>query len=339
MTKVLRHALWPWWALQLATGAKSFVDNPLIGSRRLNEAGLHVARLKLAHAMARSRRRRLAKLIDPADRAAFDRDGFVIKSDFLPIDAFERLREQSRVYRGPAREMVQGDAITRRLALDPEALEAMPEARAFLDNAAFRGLVRYVGSYDSQPFCYIQTILARRFPGQRDPQLNLHADTFHPTVKAWFFLEDVALDDGPFTYVPGSHRLTPERIAWERRRSIDARDAERLTARGSFRVEAEELASLGLPEPQRFAVPANTLVVADTFGFHARGLAEHASTRVEIWAYGRRNPYLPWVGFDPLSVRGITERRIGWRWQLRDRYKKWVGQPWRSVGRKTAFEE
>ena len=339
MANVMRHALWPWWALQLATGAKSFVDNPLIGSRRLNEAGLHIARLKLAHAMAWSRRRRLAGLTEPADRAAFDRDGFVIKSDFLPAEVFEQLREQIRGYRGPAREMVQGDAITRRLALDPEALAAMPEVRAFLDNAVFRGLVRYVGSYDSQPLCYIQTILARRFPGQRDPQLSLHADTFHPTVKAWFFLEDVALDDGPFTYVPGSHRLTPERIAWEWRRSVDARNAERLTARGSFRIEADELASLHLPEPQRFAVPANTLVVADTFGFHARGAAERESTRVEIWAYGRRNPYLPWVGLDPMSLPGITERRIGWRWRLRDRYSRWIGQPWRNVGRKTAFEE
>jgi hypothetical protein len=336
---ILRHALWPWWAFQLATGAKSFVDNPLIGSRRLNEAGLHVARLKLAHRMAWARRHRLARLIDPADRAAFDRDGLVLKRDFLPPDAFQRLREQTGHYQGPAREMIQGDTITRRIALDPEALATMPDARRFLDDKRFRGLVRYVGSYDSQPLCYLQTILARRYPGAPDPQLHLHADTFHPTVKAWFFLDDVAEDDGPFTYVPGSHLLTPERIAWERRISLDACHAERLTARGSFRVTSAELPALNLPAPASFAVPANTLVVADTFGFHARGAANHASTRVEIWAYGRRNPYLPWAGLDPMSLPGITERRISWRWRFRDRYARWIGQPWRDVGRKTAFQD
>jgi hypothetical protein len=215
----------------------------------------------------------------------------------------------------------------------------VPEARHFLADKRFRGLVRYVGSYDSQPLCYIQTIFARRFPGQEDPQLHLHADTFHPTVKAWYFLSDVAEDDGPFTYVPGSHRLTPERIAWERRKSLDARYAERLTARGSFRIEPDELAGLNLPPAQSFAVPANTLVVADTFGFHARGRANHASTRVEIWAYGRRNPYLPWMGLDPMSLSGIAERRIGWRWRLRDRYARWIGQPWTDVGTAGAFEE
>lgn len=339
MSSLLRNALWPWWTLQLATGAKSFIDNPLIGSRRLNEAGLHVARLKLAHGMAWSRRRRLARLIDPADRAAFDRDGFVLKRDFLPPDLFTRLRDGIAAYRAPAREQQQGDAITRRISLDPAMLAAVPEARYFLDHPDFRGLARYVGSYDSQPLCYVQTILARRFRGQIDPQLHLHADTFHPTVKAWYFLNDVGEDDGPFTYVPGSHLLTPERIGWERDMSIDARNAERLTARGSFRIEREELAGLNLPEPKAFAVPANTLIVADTFGFHARGTAAHASTRVEIWAYGRRNPYVPWTGFDFMSLPGITERRIGWRWKLRDRYARWIGQPWQQVGQRTAFDE
>ncbi len=338
MAGMLRHALWPVWAAQLATGAKSFVDNPLIGSRRLNEVGLHVARLKLAHSMAWSRRRRLARLIDQADRAAFDRDGFVLRRNFLSADAFQRLGDQIRAYRGAAREMVQGDTITRRIALDPEALAAMPEARSVLDNGDFRGLVRYVGSYDSQPLCFIQTILAKRYPGAQDPQVHLHADTFHPTVKAWLFLEDVAIDDGPFAYVPGSHRLTPQRIAWEQRKSLDARHAERLTARGSFRIEPDELAGLDLPPAESFAVPANTLIVADTFGFHARGVANHASTRVEIWAYGRRNPYIPWAGMDLMSLPGVSERRIGWRMWLRDRYPRWLGQPWKDVGRKNAFE-
>ena len=60
---------------------------------------------------------------------------------------------------------------------------------------------------------------------------------------------------------------------------------------------------LGFGEPKAFAVPQNTLVVADTVGFHARGLSARPSVRVEIWAYGRRNPFLPWLGFDPAFAR------------------------------------
>ena len=72
----------------LATGAKSFRDNPVIGSPSLNQAGLHVARMRLAQRMAEGRRERMAALVSADDRAAFDRDGFILKHDFLPAPAF-----------------------------------------------------------------------------------------------------------------------------------------------------------------------------------------------------------------------------------------------------------
>ena len=332
---VLRLLLTPWWALRLASGDKAFGDNPILGSRRLNAAGLHVARIRLAHRMAWARRRRLAGLVGREDAAAFARDGYVCVRDFLPAEAFAALREQVMGFDGPAREMVQGDTITRRYALDPEALRAMPAVAWLLREPRWRGLVRYVGSYDAEPLTYIQTILAHRHDAPPDPQTALHADTFHPTVKAWLFLTDVGEDEGPLTYVPGSHRLTPARVAWERARSLGVEGLDRLSQRGSLRIEKGELRALGLPEPVRFAVPGNTLVVADTNGFHARGPSGGPSTRVEIWAYGRRNPFLPWTGLDVTGVPGVAERRVPLWWAFADRFGR---QPWRAVGRKRPAE-
>lgn len=335
----VRYLLAPWWLAQLVTGAKSFSDNPIIGSHRLNARGLHASRVKRAHALARKRRRKLARFIDPIDREAFDRDGFVAKSNFLPADQFARLRDAVLAHRGPARDMIQGDTITRRFALEPRLLDSIPEARALLANSNWRGLIRYAGSFDQEPLTYIQSILSHVRDADPDPQTHLHADTFHPTVKAWLFLTDVAEDEGPFCYVPGSHLLTAERLAWEKAMSIKAPEGvDRLSSRGSFRVAREELAALGLPEPRAFAVPANTLIVGDTFGFHARGPSVRPSVRVEIWAYGRRNPYLPWTGLDPLSIPGIAERRVLALWRFRDRFKRIVGQPWRDVGDKSPTE-
>src|SRR5439155_10478435 len=137
----------------------------------------------------------------------------------------------------------------------------------------------------------------------------LHADTFHPTVKAWLFLTDVVEDAGPFTYVPGSHRLTAERLAWERRTSLTARQSANAEIRqGSFRIDPAELPSLGLPQPRAFAVPANTLVVADTFGFHARGPGVRPSLRVEIWAYGRRSPFPSPAALVPWTTAALGRR-------------------------------
>ena len=103
--------------------------------------------------------------------------------------------------------------------------------------------------------------------GRADPQTFFHSDTFHATTKGWFFLCDVAEEDGPFTYVPGSHRATPQRLEWEFAQSLSARShPNRHHAVGSFRIAESDLATLGYGPPRRVAVPANTLVVADTFG-------------------------------------------------------------------------
>lgn len=334
--KAARVLMAPFWVAALATGAKSFRDNPIIGSAELNRRGLHARRAKLAHAMAWRRRARLARLIKPQDRAAFDRDGFVLREQFLPPAEFDRLRERIFAYAAPAREMMQGDTITRRFAVDPEFIAAVPEIKGLLANRDWRGLNRYVGSFDQEPLTYIQTILSHVRDAQPDPQTDLHIDTFHPTVKAFYFLTDVAEDEGPFVYVPGSHRLTEGRLKWEYEQSIGAAESgDRLASRGSLRATTAEVAAMGFPAPRAFAVPANTLVVADTVGFHARGLSVRPSVRVEIWTYGRRNPFLPWTGFDIGSLPGIAERRIPFLWQARDFLdrKGLMGQPWKDVGR------
>ena len=305
----------PLWTAQLLTGTKSFEGNPVIGSRWLNEHGLHTARVRVAHCISAMRRQRLASLVSEADSAAFARDGFVMRPNFLSEREFAELRAQVQAYRGGLREIGEGDTILRKIALDPKTLAALPALRRLLGNPEWRGLIRYIGSRDAEPVVWIQSILRHAHDGPPDPQTALHADTFHPTVKAWLFLTDVAADAGPFTYVPGSHRLTPERLEWERRMSLAApRAADADTRQGSFRIDPSELEALGLPEPRVFAVPANTLIVADTFGFHARGPSAGRSVRVEIWAYGRRSPFVPWPGLDFWTGAGLARRSVlGWR--------------------------
>jgi hypothetical protein len=329
----------PIWALQLATGAKSFLDNPLIGSRRLNELGLHVTRVRLAAAMCHWRRQRLARRVRPEWREAFDRDGFVAIHDIVPPESFPALRDAVLSYEGPAREMRQGDAITRRMAIDAEMLRALPALRALLAREDIVALFHYVASYRITPLHYIQTIVSKAGGNEPDPQETLHADSFHSSLKAWLFLNPVAIEDGPFTYVPGSHRFTPERLAWERERSLsDPQAIDRLSARGSPRIGERELTAMKLPPHRALAVPANTLVVADTVGFHARGPSLRSGERVELWAYARRNPFLPWLGGDPSSLPGIAERRVGIVWRVRDRLAKQIGQPWQPVGRRAPVE-
>ena len=312
--RILRWLLAPFWLAQVFTGEKSFQANPILGSAGLNRRGLFVWRARLAHRMTARRRRRLEHLVSAEDREAFARDGYVALSGFAPQELFAEVVREVEAYRGLAGEFKEGDAITRRIPLTPETLKRLPACRALLELPQWRGLTRYVSSFDADPLVSIQTIFTKVDDGRGDPQTAMHVDTFHPTMKAWLFLEDVAEEDGPFSYAPGSHLRTARREAWERRRSIEAADPSGRKKGGALRITKAELARLKTAKPRRFAVRANTLVVADTYGFHARRPSQRPSARIEIWASSRRNPFTPWPG-GGLGAR-LMARAVPLAWGL-----------------------
>lgn len=323
----------PSWSLGVVGSQKSFVKNPIIGNPWLNERGLHVGRVQLAAALAHLRRARLAPALSAEDRAAFDRDGFVVKRDFLPLDAFAAVRDEIFGQDFAARELRQGRAVQRMIPLSSDVLRGLPATRGLVAHPDLRALTAYAASRRGEPIHYLQTVIAEA-DGPDDPQTVLHSDTFHATAKGWYFFHDVGAEDGPFCYVPGSHRLTERRLAWERQQSLSAsRDTNSHHADGSFRATPDDLAAMGYGPPVPVAVPANTLVIADTFGFHARARSLRPTTRVTLYTYTRRNPFMPWTGLDPASLPGLRGRALPLYLGVQDLRERVLGRrgPWRRV--------
>ncbi len=311
--------LTPVHAAQLATGASSFRDNALIGSPFLNRRGLHLKRIRLAETMADWRRRRLVRLLTAEHREAYEELGFVVVENVLPDEVFRALSEEVETSEFDAREMKQGDTVTRFISLPPAVLRRTPHLAAFVNGPLFQGLMRYVGSANIDPLVTLHTVLTTPGQGRPDPQRTFHSDTFHSTAKSWFFLRDVATEDGPFSYVPGSHRLTAGRLDWEYEQSLSAAASPiHPHSRGSFRATEDELSAMGYPPFVAFPVPANSLVVADTHGFHARRPSSRPSTRLAVYGSLRISPFLPFTGPDLFDLPGLKNRKaqlLDWtRW-------------------------
>ncbi|MBV9881799.1 MAG: hypothetical protein JO276_02190 [Sphingomonadaceae bacterium] len=76
------------------------------------------------------------------------------------------------------------------------------------------------------------------------------------------------------------------------------------------------------------------MVAIDTSGFHARGSSDRPTVRVEIWAFSRRTPFVPWAGFNLLSWRPVASRRAEWMTNIVDRLDR-LGlkkQHWQPAG-------
>jgi hypothetical protein len=297
-------------ALAVFGSAKDF-DGRWIGSPTLNRLGLHVARMAVTDGCLWLRRRQLAPRGADHDLAGLLRDGVAVVPDFLPPALFIRTRDEALAKLRAAAaahpepeatgvgfgakqpfaggfDRFDGGTLNRYLAVTPTETPACAEVaqlprlvRAYTVASGFRPRPDrfwiYLTRHGDE----------RRFP---DLQKVLHRDTFHSTVKLWLFLDDCAPEEGPFMYVPGSHRMTPARRRWEHERARAGGGADR---DGSFRVTGDELAAMGLPPARPYPVAANTLVIADVRGFHRRGDARPGARRLSLYANLRRWPFAP----------------------------------------------
>lgn len=295
------------------TSMKVFSD-PWVGHPGLNRMGLHRKRLKTAQAISRFRRAQTVRVRDADEQHLLDH-GFVAIENFLPADEFAAMEAEchdaaeaaAQVTAVPDKPEVWGFGDSDRHdwgfdRFDGSTLNRFikpgPLAKAFPRNPRFKRLARLVTGKTMSPR---RNWLYQTVNGDEaeipDQQREFHRDTFFNCMKYWYFIDPVTEDDGPFVYVPGSHKLTLERLAWEEKKAqsaVEARIAKnRREMTGSFRIEHAEIEAMGLPPAQSYPVPGNTLVVANVFGFHRRGDAVPGTRRLALYGNHRPQPFIP----------------------------------------------
>lgn len=285
-------------ALRQVVGQAKAIDDPL-----LNRLGVQVARTVGAHGALGARRWPM-----PADPAlvraieAVRNDGYAVIEDLLTDQELERV-----------------DVAVSRAIAD----ESVPVR--MVDNGGVEVAVRWRGDLpddlrsDIDLFFGHPTVLALGSAAERlslepgsgrctiqdqvvvghapDREAEIHADTFQPTHKLWLYLTDVSEADGPLVFYPGSHRLRVQSLAAVYRESVG-------TNAGSRRISERELARSGF-ERRALLCRRNSLVIANTHGYHGRAQGAPGGHRTSLSIELRSDPFRrpAALGVDASSAR------------------------------------
>jgi hypothetical protein len=235
----------------------------------LNRRGLHVFRTLLGTRLVEDAIRRHG-LWDTPESREFRENGLLVRTDFLSPEDFERYRSTHQLPASTSADLAR--------LVD-----------CCVGNATFKGRLG----------------IQRLEHDAADPQLDLHLDTFHPTVKFWYYLSDVSVEHGPLHIVAGSHVLTPEKLQWAFETSLIAGDRShpeyvarcgKTGRRGSFGIDVGgdgrlPLERLGLEPEQPMLGRANTLFLVDTSGLHRRGVIAEGLVRETARGARRVSPF------------------------------------------------
>lgn len=278
--------------------------------RALNTLGIQVARTVAARGLHNARREPPHPPELAAPIAELRAHGLLLWPDFLPEDEFCRVRAEafSLLERpeAPRKRRESGTNLVEVFPLLELDRAAYPGIFRFLGDARLRGLLSAAEKRSIDLFSGHRVLerLTQNEGNESDVEAVLHVDTFFHTHKFWLYLDEVREEHGPLVYVPGSHRLSLDRLRRSYRESLERNQ-------GSRRITDEELATHGVPE-QTILVPGNTLVIANTCGYHRRKVGRPGMQRHALHGACRFNPFFaPVLDADAiLSRRNAVVRRV-----------------------------
>lgn len=275
-----------------------FSGDKMIAHKPLNALGVQVARTVGARLLYQVRS-------GPGAEAYRDEleelreEGMVLIPNFLPRPFFESVRDEA----GRALDSGSDQILVKHHG--PNKYEVAPIHQ--FDAAEYPHLHEYVqvdrlkavmSAAEKQPFDdvpvahqAVERLTQGPYGEDEDPETDLHSDIFFNTHKSWLYLDDVTLDHGPLVYVPRSHHLSLKQLQYVYRHSQAYAAGKDVSE--SRRITQAELDDLGLKE-RIVTCPANTLVIANTCGYHRRLRGKPGMVRRSFHVSLRGRPFLWW---------------------------------------------
>lgn len=199
------------------------------------------------------------------------RDGVTVIPDFFSVEQIDAWRtrcvnlleetlkatdsREGNIFDGKFRveSNPQGDGVSRLYHIE----QRLPEVKAFTEHPMFS----WVGEVYYGRAVHLETSIFQLNQVTAAGTRDWHIDSWLNQFKAFLYLTDVTEENGPFTYLIGSHRNDSYLLqkAYKSMRGWETTSVSEADARG-----------LGLPE-RRFTGRRGTVLLADTKGIHQGG--------------------------------------------------------------------
>ena len=272
----MRNSFRDYWSLPLKD---VFSNKKVVENNLLNYAGSQVLRVLLSSA-CHAFRGMLQSWPKNNLTMMHRENGFILIPNFLSQKVFDQVKDEffNTTDIGSYAPIKDGDTRVERYTYSLDEWKRLPAVTKLLSN---KSLVQTLEGAELKNIeigdVWFDTIYYDAPQKVASSQSQLHSDTFYTTHKVWFFIEPVKLEDGPLCFVPKTNQMSLKRLIFDYKKSIHFEELMDY----SFRVEPKEKTFLGCIE-KALTCPENTLVIANTRGFHCRGDATAGRTRKQI---------------------------------------------------------
>jgi hypothetical protein len=276
---------------RLGSVGQIFSGDKVVDSYSLNVLGAQVWRTIAARLIHNTFPASHISGITKEKFAELQREGIVAWPDFLPRDEFERVRQECLkliLQVDMARSGVNTHETMRLRNVEAGAMSSIhrliidPRLQGILEAAEKRPL----GPLSDFMFAEVERLTQGQANNLEDPQSQVHSDTFFSSHKAWLYVSDVSMEDGPLFYIKGSHKVTPRQLFYIYKHSCTRRQDDD----PSRRVTAEELAKMS-ERKEIFTCASNTLVIANVCGYHGHLQGEAGRERWAVHLGLRADPF------------------------------------------------
>lgn len=277
-----------------------FSDVKVLKNRIFNILGCQILRIFIFHIILRIKRKIFfqsndyKKIISQVQE--LENKGYLIFENFLEKENFKNFKEnfnaKLNIKNQNDNDKYKNQYSVSRLALNIENTNNLkdPWYKKILETKDLNRIIEYTTSKKLLNMKKTSIHLEKIFQTENkkslpvDPNNYFHRDTFYRCLKFIYYMNEVSINDGPFSYIEKSNNISPWKIKVEYLASLRKKKNKNINQKDiSFDMNKFKI--------RDFCLRENSLILVDVSGFHRRLPTKINKSRETLRFSSREHPF------------------------------------------------